>query len=110
MAPETRLDFSPLSESDGWCDDPADPQYNRLVTLPYPASAESLWRDDGVYDLLAELGYNDDPVVAGAGSAIFLHLASDDLSPTEGCVAFKRLDFLNILRRCDSETMLCIAP
>ena len=61
--------------NDGWCDAPDDPNYNRLVSLPYPASAEHLWRDDNVYDLIAVLGYNDDPVVPGKGSAIFLHIA-----------------------------------
>ena len=109
-APESGLGFSPMSKFDGWCDDPADPQYNRPVTLPYPASAESLWREDGVYDLLVELGYSDDPIVPGAGSAIFLHLATAGFSPTEGCVALERVDLLDVLRRCDSETMLCVAP
>ncbi len=107
-APESGLSFSPISKSDGWCDDPADPLYNRPVTLPYAASAESLWRNDGVYDILVELGHNDDPVVPGAGSAIFLHLAKPDYSPTEGCVALKFLDLLDILRHCDTETMLCV--
>ena len=46
---------------------PDDPAYNQPVRLPYPASAEPLWRDDRVYDLIVVLGYNDDPVVAGAG-------------------------------------------
>ncbi len=33
------------------------------------------------------LGYNDDPVVKGKGSAIFLHLARPDYAVTQGCVA-----------------------
>jgi L,D-peptidoglycan transpeptidase YkuD (ErfK/YbiS/YcfS/YnhG family) len=55
--------------------------------MPYPASAENLWRDDHVYDVIVILGHNDDPVVPGAGSAIFWHLARPDFRPTEGCVA-----------------------
>ena len=31
---------------DGWCDAPADRNYNRPVRHPYPASAERLWRED----------------------------------------------------------------
>ena len=46
-----------------------------------------MWRADALYDLVLVIGYNDDPVVAGKGSAIFLHLARPDFSPTEGCVA-----------------------
>ena len=38
-------------------------------------------------DLVVVLGYNDDPVVPGKGSAIFLHLARPDYSHTQGCVA-----------------------
>jgi L,D-peptidoglycan transpeptidase YkuD (ErfK/YbiS/YcfS/YnhG family) len=57
-----------------------------------------MWRDDAVYDLVVELGYNDDPVIAGAGSAIFLHVARPDYAPTEGCVAIDARDLRDILR------------
>lgn len=95
--PQTRLPVSALRPDDGWCDAPGDPNYNRPVKLPYPVSAESLWREDGLYDVVAVLGFNDDPVVDGAGSAIFLHCARDDYGPTEGCVALARDDLLRAL-------------
>jgi L,D-peptidoglycan transpeptidase YkuD (ErfK/YbiS/YcfS/YnhG family) len=79
-----------LKPEDGWVDDPQDPNYNRLVTLPYDGHHETLWRDDGIYDLIVVIGYNTDPVVPGAGSAIFLHIARPDYSPTEGCIAIAR--------------------
>src|SRR3546814_19709072 len=61
---------------------PADPlHYNRLVRLPFAASHERMWRDDGLYDLVVEIGYNDMPPVPGLGSAIFLHLARPDWGP-----------------------------
>jgi L,D-peptidoglycan transpeptidase YkuD (ErfK/YbiS/YcfS/YnhG family) len=78
--------------NDGWCDAPADPNYNKPVKLPYPASAESMWRDDHLYDLVAVVGFNDDPVTPGKGSAIFLHLAKPDFLPTAGCVALSEAD------------------
>lgn len=105
-APESSLPVTAIKRVDGWCDDPADPLYNRPVTLPYPARAEALWRDDRLYDLLVVLGCNDDPVLPGAGSAIFLHLAADNLASTQGCVALKRADFLDIIQCCDTETKL----
>ena len=77
--PSRRLPLRAIRKDDGWCDAPDDPNYNRLVKLPYPASAETMWREDHLYDLVAVLGYNDDPVVPGKGSAIFLHLARDGL-------------------------------
>lgn len=94
---EVALPCRALHENDGWCDAPADPAYNRLVSLPYPAHCERLWRLDGLYDLLVPLGYNDDPVRPGCGSAIFLHVARPDLAPTAGCIALDRADLLRIL-------------
>ena len=36
----TPLPARVLDPADGWCDDPADPAYNRPVRLPYPAHCE----------------------------------------------------------------------
>ena len=96
-APATRLPLLSIAADDGWCDAPGDPGYNRLVRLPYPASTEPLWREDRLYDLMVALGYNDDPVTAGAGSAIFLHLAAPGYAPTKGCVALAGADLLHLL-------------
>jgi L,D-peptidoglycan transpeptidase YkuD (ErfK/YbiS/YcfS/YnhG family) len=92
--PNTVLPLHAIAKDDGWCDAPGDPNYNRLVKLPYPSSAEALWRDDALYDLVAVLGYNDDPVIPGKGSAIFLHLARPDYAATQGCVALNYDDAL----------------
>jgi L,D-peptidoglycan transpeptidase YkuD (ErfK/YbiS/YcfS/YnhG family) len=89
-APKTALPLAALKPQDGWCDDPADPRYNRLVALPYPASHEELWRADGLYDVIVVIAYNTDPIVPGKGSAIFLHCASPDFAGTEGCIAVAR--------------------
>lgn len=97
-APATGLPLAPLRPTDGWVDDPADRQYNRLVTLPYPAHHEELWRADGLYDLIVAIGYNTDPPVAGRGSAIFLHVAAPDFSPTAGCIAVERDALAGLLR------------
>ena len=107
-APKTRLPVSALNPTDGWCDAPGDAAYNQPVTLPHPASAEHLWREDGVYDLIVILGYNDAPVVAGRGSAIFLHIARPDYSPTEGCVALAEADLLTFLEHASPWGALCI--
>jgi L,D-peptidoglycan transpeptidase YkuD (ErfK/YbiS/YcfS/YnhG family) len=92
--PVTSLPLRVMEKDDGWCDAPDDPAYNRPVKLPYPASAERMWREDHLYDLVAVLGYNDDPVVPGKGSAIFLHVARPDYSATHGCVALPLDDAL----------------
>lgn len=97
-APMTALTLVPITPQDGWCDAPEDAAYNRPVTLPYPASAERLWREDHVYDFIVVLGHNDDPPVPGLGSAIFLHLAKPGYAPTQGCVAVARGDMLDFLK------------
>ena len=97
--PRSRLKVTAIRPRDGWCDAPGDRNYNRPVALPYPASAESLWRPDRLYDLVVVLGYNDRPRVRGRGSAVFLHLAGDDLAPTAGCVALRRRDALRLIQR-----------
>lgn len=97
--PATEIRVRALAEDDGWCDDPVDPRYNRHVKLPYPASAERLWREDGVYDIIVVLGHNDDPPAAGMGSAIFLHICKPGYPPTHGCVAVAREDLEDLLRR-----------
>jgi L,D-peptidoglycan transpeptidase YkuD (ErfK/YbiS/YcfS/YnhG family) len=88
--PRSRLRLRALTPADAWVDDPGDRNYNRLVSLPYPADAEPMWLEDAVYDLLVVIGYNVNPVVRGAGSAIFLHVARPDFSPTAGCIAVER--------------------
>jgi L,D-peptidoglycan transpeptidase YkuD (ErfK/YbiS/YcfS/YnhG family) len=95
--PRTQLPITVIDEDDGWCDAPDDIAYNRAVALPYAASHERLWREDHLYDLVLVIGHNDDPVMKGMGSAVFVHLAHDDYRPTEGCIAFKRDDLEKIL-------------
>lgn len=91
-APVCAVPVEPIGPADGWCDDPADPAYNRPVTRPYAGRHELMWREDALYDIVGVLGWNDDPVVRGRGSAIFLHVARPDLAPTEGCIALAPQD------------------
>jgi L,D-peptidoglycan transpeptidase YkuD (ErfK/YbiS/YcfS/YnhG family) len=95
--PASHLPVNPLAPSHGWVDAPGDPHYNRLVTLPYPASAEEMWRQDDLYDALVVIGYNMDPIVPAAGSAIFLHIATADFAPTAGCVAVEKGVLIGLL-------------
>lgn len=104
-----RLPMQPMSPSDGWCDDPADSFYNRLITRPYPGRHEIMWLESAVYDLLLVIGHNDDPVMPGKGSAVFLHLARPDYAPTDGCVAFARADFVALLQGLEPASKIVIA-
>jgi len=107
--PKTVLHVRALTEHDGWCDDVGLPEYNTLVTLPFSGSHEKLWRNDDVYDIIVPLGYNDDPVIRGKGSAIFMHIAREDYTPTDGCIALPRVDLLEILSGISLDTVVVIS-
>ena len=107
--PLTQLPLIALSPNDGWCDDPKHELYNKPVKLPFDASHEKLWRDDHAYDLIVPLGYNDDPIIAGKGSAIFWHLAQPDWRGTEGCVAVTLDTMMELISRCSSTTFMVIS-
>lgn len=106
VLPQVALPARPISEHDGWCDDPRADGYNRLVRVPNDWSHEKMWRDDGLYDLVVVVGYNDDPPEGEWGSAIFLHIARDDMGPTRGCVAFARDDLLELAAMLTRQTRL----
>jgi L,D-peptidoglycan transpeptidase YkuD (ErfK/YbiS/YcfS/YnhG family) len=97
ILPHLSWDVSAIQPDDGWCDDPLSPLYNRPVTHPVSVSAERLWRDDDVYDIIVVLGHNDRPPIPGLGSAIFMHVARAGYAPTEGCIALKREDLVSLL-------------
>ncbi len=104
----------PLRPDFGWCDAVGDRNYNRRINHPYDASAERLWRDDGLYDIIVVLGHNRRPRVQGHGSAIFLHAAKHDelgrLQPTAGCVALRKRGLLILLSRIrrSSRVRICV--
>lgn len=108
--PETALNCVKIAPDMGWCDAPDSPDYNRLIRLPHPARHEKMWREDHVYDLVVELGHNDNPPTPGLGSAIFLHVAKPDYTPTEGCVALSKSDLLAVLKHCRPGSRLEISP
>jgi len=97
-----------IRPDDGWSDGADDPAYNRPVRHPHGFSAERLWRDDGLYDVIVVLGHNDAPAMPGAGSAIFWHCRRDGAA-TEGCVAIARQDLIALLPELRPDDLLRIA-
>ncbi|MDG1709349.1 MAG: L,D-transpeptidase family protein [Emcibacteraceae bacterium] len=106
----SKLPMMAILKEDGWCDDPKDEAYNKAVMLPYHASAEELWREDDLYDILVVLGFNDAPAVPGKGSAIFMHVARDlndnQFHGTEGCVSLRKDHLLELLPELTIDTSL----
>jgi len=106
--PQTRLPIAGMRVSDGWCDDPKDRNYNRYVRHPYPASAEHLWRTDGLYDLIVVMGHNDRPRVRGRGSAVFIHVAAPGLAPTAGCIGLRLADLRRLLAQLSRASVVTV--
>ncbi|KAF0979471.1 hypothetical protein FDP41_001814 [Naegleria fowleri] len=104
----TGIPIIEMKQEYGWCDDMFDEMhYNRLVRLPIPSSHEKLWRDDDLYDIVLVLGYNDNPVILGKGSAIFMHITNG--GPTSGCIALSREDLFEILTQITPYTTIHIS-
>jgi L,D-peptidoglycan transpeptidase YkuD (ErfK/YbiS/YcfS/YnhG family) len=95
--PFCRVPLRPLPRDLGWCDASASPRYNRPARLPMREPHETMWRADGLYDVVFVLGYNIAPRRAGRGSAIFLHCAKPGMPPTLGCVALRPADMRRLL-------------
>ena len=104
--PESDLPVAAIAPTDGWCDDPGSAEYNRQVQLPVDASAEELWRQDALYDLVVIMSHNDDPPVAGRGSAIFLHVVPPDGGTTEGCVALPLAILLRVVASLNLDSVI----
>lgn len=104
--PPTALPMRPIRADMGWCDAPFNASYNRLVRLPFGPSHENLMRDDHLYDIVLVIDWNIRERKAGAGSAIFMHLARPGYQPTEGCIALSRGDMLRLLTLVDRATVV----
>ena len=103
-----QIPYATIERNDGWCDDPKSRLYNQHIQFPFDASAEKLFRDDGLYDLLFVINYNTDPVIPGKGSAIFLHISKPNFEGTEGCIAIERGVIIELAKKIDLTTTLII--
>jgi len=102
------LESEVIKKSDGWCDDINSDLYNQKIEFPFGPSAEHLYRNDDLYDLVCIIDYNLNPIIRGKGSAIFLHVASEDYSPTQGCIALKKEELIQIAIKLDKGSTITI--
>jgi len=106
--PTTFLPVRAIGPGDAWCEDPASRHYNRPVRLGRGNGVDRLRRDDHLYDFIIEIDHNTSPRIAGRGSAVFLHLARPNFSPTAGCVSMTRSAMLQLLRQIGPDTKIII--
>ena len=106
--PRTFLPVRAIRSEDAWCEDPSSRHYNRPLRLQRDGSGDRLTREDRLYDFIVEIDHNTSPRIAGRGSAVFLHLARPDFSPTAGCVSMTRSAMLRLLERLGPQTRIVI--
>lgn len=108
VRPPTLLPVRRIGRNQAWCETPTDRRYNRPFTRSANEPGDRLWREDGLYDLIIEIDHNARPRIAGRGSAVFIHVARADFTPTAGCVALRRRDLVLLLRRITTKTRILI--
>lgn len=106
---KTDIECIPLSEKDIWCDDINKDEYNTFTKLPFDGSYENLWREDELYDIIIVIGYNDNPIIKNNGSAIFIHVAKENMGYTKGCLALKKEDMLDLIKNINSNSQIEIS-
>lgn len=99
---DSKMSYRQLTENDYWVDDPSSSQYNTWVYgVPSARSYERLRRTDSMHKFGIVISYNINPVVAGNGSSIFLHVWRSPGTGTAGGIALAEDDIVQVLRLLD---------
>lgn len=100
--PGTALPYTRVGLSHWWVSDVRSPHYNEMrVCTPGASCGFRQSRSEqlgaiGVYSYAIVIDYNRDPVLAGRGSAFFLHVTEG--KPTQGCISMDRAELKWLLR------------
>lgn len=92
----------------GWCDDPKSRDYNKIITYPFKFSSEKLYKKNNIYDIILVVDYNLKPINKNKGSAIFLHIATKQYKPTQGCIAISKRNIKNLINDLKKNSRLQI--
>ena len=107
--PLSKLRSIAIKKNMGWCDDPSSKFYNKQIKIKknFKIRCEKLYRKDHKYDFLILIKYNYKSPIKFKGSAIFLHLTKN-YSPTKGCIALCKKDFLILSKLINKKTKIKI--
>jgi len=95
-----------INKKTGWCDDVRSIHYNKMIKFPFKYSAEKLWLNVNIYDVIIVINYNLKPVVKNKGSAIFLHIAKKKFKPTKGCIAVTKKSIIYLISKINKKTTI----
>ena len=105
---KTKIKKIPIHKGIGWCDDPLSNKYNKLIRYPFKHNSEKLFRSDNIYDIILVLNYNMKPTIKNKGSAIFIHVAKKNFTPTKGCVAIVKTELKKLSTLVTKKTIVNI--
>lgn len=105
---KTKIKKIPIHKGIGWCDDPLSNKYNKLIRYPFKYNSEKLFRSDNIYDIILVLNYNMKPTIKNKGSAIFIHVAKKNFTPTKGCVAIVKTELKKLSTLVTKKTIVNI--
>ena len=96
-----RMPFIQVDTNFYCVDDMASSYYNTLIKQDTAQhnfnSFEYMKRNDALYEYGIWVLYNSDPVTAGNGSCIFLHIWRNENSGTAGCTAMTKENMLKLI-------------
>lgn len=99
----SRMPYKSVDTHDLWVDDASAPDYNRWTRRGQTSarSFETLKLPDDRYKYVIVIEYNTDPVIKGAGSAIFIHVRRGANIATLGCAALSEEHMRRLLAWLD---------
>ena len=95
-----KMDYKYITKDDKFIDDVGNQRYNTWVSDATNAKSYEKMLIE-LYTFGAVINYNMNPIVAGDGSAIFIHLWRSPNSPTSGCIALEKKNLLLMLHWLD---------
>lgn len=96
------MPFELITEDLECVDDPGSNYYNQLIhsssiAKPDWNSSEKMKEIGFLYDLGLVIQHNSDPIIAGMGSAIFMHISRGQGMGTFGCTAMSEKDLIEVV-------------
>lgn len=106
--PETKLKCIEIKKKTICCNDTNEKKYyNKILNKIKNLRNETLYRKDNKYNFVLPINYNLQKKILGNGSCIFIHL-TNNYTPTAGCIALKKKDFLILLKIINNKTKIFI--
>ena len=105
---KSRLPLMRIKKNFAWCVDSRNIKYNSFFQRTIKCKHEDLHRLDDLYDIIIVINYNFNPTIKYKGSAIFIHCSDKKTKYTEGCLAIKKEDLLNLIQSLSPGSQLII--